>query len=1065
MLNSFISFCSIVTNDAIYLNFMFDAEDNYRPYEFRISEKDSELQELQEFIEKNIHASFVTYTERDKDMLILVTMNPSMANLSQFDVLQNSYMGLKSTTDSFTSCDKFHIILQLSVQALEHLPKYKNKTLFDVALETGYLNKTDIEKDVYLDNKMCQIINYKYLEHIEEINACISVYTKKTVKAVWEYEDSLISEFLQDTLKNNEANKEQLLKITNPTDYNNFKKTLQLFGINKQQGKRNNQTTFEDLNMLITELDLNSDIKSKMKNDYSAKAKYIEYTKHVYESMIEDKQIYACYITPSQCGIRILYKTISNIQDEAEYTITNKHYTANFKNIHDLANYFEIDTSKMSSQTGWFVPIINLHINKECKAVRNIEPPELPHPAPASQQTNYTPASQQTKAISFQIAEKSDYFEWKGDYLRGVNGICVKFGHKDEAGHDGYIMPANKLDSIAYICGGTEHTLRELVKALDVDYEDYILKEEVKEVKINVDFLNDYIKEFVDIDEYSSIKEAYDSNDPSTILKAPTGSGKSYGLISYCLENLLNEKTFLIAVSNKKELQQYTDTFEKISNTTIKDLGIFALTSETRKNLPNKFTGIITIHEYVNRRGDSNKMYGATCKVLEKIDVIYIDEAESYLTSLTKHIKLGSRYKRQYSEDKCKTTYRKIEKCPLHTKTGNCTNCVEFDKFDYNNHNEHSIDRYILPKFIDGEKIDIYNNIEIDFETDNEIYIRDMNMIIKNIKNISPKNCILGTFEAFLLHLVNHSYNPTIIKHVLLKNNSIIEQNDVKKLYGNETQFRKLTKELKDLMKEVKAPSQHCEIRHLILKDKFPIQEICKGNKQITFISATYSKDNIRFIKEILPNFKFKEVKATHTRIDNLLIISLENKISISREELADLKMIGDVLIFSSTKKTSQITYEKLRRGKANYKVEQYVQGGTIKIHNHNNSETVVLITYTRSALSHGIDMPKSLTTIVTAENYKPAIAVDVSKYTQEEYIEAIQVDRFNTIIQDAGRILRNENKKYNRKVIILHSINKDDVETLVKIAGWQSLVTNKIKTLHYIYSSHYKNELKMSLL
>lgn len=85
-----------------------------------------------------------------------------------------------------------------------------------------------------------------------------------------------------------------------------------------------------------------------------------------------------------------------------------------------------------------------------------------------------------TKSRSYQIALNSGLFRRDGNKLRPKNdsGVVEKLGHKKNHNPQSYILPANKPEKDAIICGDTRHTLQKLANALGVS-----LDEPQKEVK------------------------------------------------------------------------------------------------------------------------------------------------------------------------------------------------------------------------------------------------------------------------------------------------------------------------------------------------------------------------------------------------------------------------------------------------------------------------------------------------------------------------------------------------------------------------------------------------------
>jgi len=107
------------------------------------------------------------------------------------------------------------------------------------------------------------------------------------------------------------------------------------------------------------------------------------------------------------------------------------------------------------------------------------------------------------KSISFQLAADSGLFEWKGCYLRPTqdNDIVERLGHSKEHRKQAYILPANKLGKSAFMCGGSEYTLSELSKNMNIDVSSYENQEKTihtvgkkQHGKTNIEFSDENLK-------------------------------------------------------------------------------------------------------------------------------------------------------------------------------------------------------------------------------------------------------------------------------------------------------------------------------------------------------------------------------------------------------------------------------------------------------------------------------------------------------------------------------------------------------------------------------------------
>jgi hypothetical protein len=114
-----------------------------------------------------------------------------------------------------------------------------------------------------------------------------------------------------------------------------------------------------------------------------------------------------------------------------------------------------------------------------------------------------------------------------------------------------------------------------------------------------------------------------------------------------------------------------------------------------------------------------------------------------------------------------------------------------------------------------------------------------------------------------------------------------------------------------------------------------------------------------------------------------------------------------------------------------------------------------IVITHSRGNIGRGVDLPEYNTVIVDASIYLPFLALNLKpeEMTDKNILIALDDDRFITAIQNMGRILRvREADKDNisRKCIIIEGVSNDDLRLILEKSNIQSMVKNKIQSIHY---------------
>ena len=157
-------------------------------------------------------------------------------------------------------------------------------------------------------------------------------------------------------------------------------------------------------------------------------------------------------------------------------------------------------------------------------------------------------------------------------------------------------------------------------------------------------------------------------------------------------------------------------------------------------------------------------------------------------------------------------------------------------------------------------------------------------------------------------------------------------------------------------------------------------------------------------------------------------------------------------MIFKPTHNDAKKLYDKLKKVKP--KTALFKKDGLEADVTYDEYWDTV-ITHSRGNIGRGIDLPEYDTVIVDASIYLPFLALNLKleEMTEENILLALDNDRFMIAIQNMGRILRvkeDDKDKISRKCIIIEGISNDDLKLLLEISNLQSMIKNKIQTIHY---------------
>ena len=216
--------------------------------------------------------------------------------------------------------------------------------------------------------------------------------------------------------------------------------------------------------------------------------------------------------------------------------------------------------------------------------------------------------------------------------------------------------------------------------------------------KLKIDVPTDTVKQFAECgNKIKNLKER-----ELVLIKAPTGSGKTYNMLITSMQLIEQGKKVCFVFSTKNEIKRAWKMLIEMGfaeadiSMIIKDFADVEKVKSGELNLKNI---VLTTYSYFNNRGDSQETF-SIAKILVRGRTVFLDEVHVIKDMSDVHIPLTARYFINNGND-----LNRAEKCPKTMKKATCESC--------NNLNVHSINQY--------QELEFYKRLPLEkFETEFE---------------------------------------------------------------------------------------------------------------------------------------------------------------------------------------------------------------------------------------------------------------------------------------------------------------------------------------------------------
>lgn len=554
-----------------------------------------------------------------------------------------------------------------------------------------------------------------------------------------------------------------------------------------------------------------------------------------------------------------------------------------------------------------------------------------------------------------------------------------------------------------------------------------INKEFNQKFSINVNKVDNFDKELEFINNCKSIIEEKTEienlkanllkaqNKSFSIVEAPTGCGKTYTLIQYAISEVKKGGLVTIVCASKEEVEKIVGILKSKDfqdNISIAIQGI-----DTN---PKNFKDIIiTTYAYLSFKGDTSDIY-KLAKALLLDRIVICDEVQAIEIYSNKIIPLLARYKKEGEH------YSLQDKCIKSIHQGNCAQCFISNSCFKNNHQEIKFH----PTLASNTNFDLPTEILNLLKPEN---YNNANFKQIKVKNILSQDKILDKFK--MIGDLDKYLENVCIK---IQYPYIEDKNEIK--YLTQEDILKLTDD-----KNIKYPKYPCMIPTLYGESEIIYSQLFTYSNKIIATSATFPNDiKDKFLKyanqhsfEINNSFIIDKLPVQF----DVSVIKLSTSLSLNdRIQILERFKENEIFLVESTLKKACGVYNNLTsRQSLKHRIKFYNSNDYYSIDSENsyksktsNGNENIILTYAKSSICKGVDMPNVNLVIVDCSQFLPAIALDIESNKDILDYRSYQIEQINKQIhQIIGRVFRS-NIEYNpaitqidhRKIVIIfHSI------------------------------------------
>lgn len=720
------------------------------------------------------------------------------------------------------------------------------------------------------------------------------------------------------------------------------------------------------------------------------------------------------------------------------------------------------------------------------------------------------------------LEEIEDVFTARGIFLSrleigellATDDCLMKVTGNDDANHS-FVLYVNKDGS--HVITSNQANFRRMLPA-QRDFQDIKFPIKIKKKKSKVHrSMSQKRKAEINPANTKDLKEMLQWGNVTGI-SANTGAGKSYmsrEVILDWLEEATEHKALYVTSDNKNARAMAVLFEEHLSQV----FNLNAKTSTNWKDQKAETRLVITNQHYLSRKAITDRNHYAVLAWVDTDTLVIIDEADMLYNKLKFEQPLKFRYSLRSKETGDEFDYIKpYNVCKSNAADGyHCGDCAQCDKMairmnavlktkEYTSHkitvgaleSERGwTDLFTIFKKegVLGEITELHNSEQLNLKA-HKIELLDQSYLNRRKvtfnSDVTPydslEDLLKCAHDAFIM--VN-DFDDELVRAT---------REDFLKQHKDKTNpARYANRDLTRWMMEnsIRYPYALCNTPVLKLFDMSGLRRLVNTASKVVLLSATYSKQQIEFFEAAMPNIEWLQYSGkTHIAIDSLLIITTDESFSNSSFKFIDKAKGADkssVILESVTENSSEyleaVGEEKgqtiyagrtlLVQPFSNFGVEKDTAGifnradnridrfalGLFSSSNSNSKVVPTTITYSRSALSRGMNLGDYDRCITEGEAYQPADSYNWQSNGENDLVSLQNNEKVRLLLQSIGRIMRAPTVykdghtaqvvKLRRKVITIYNAGEAFGEAIAGVL--KNLCKNGAKSLHI--STQYSDE------
>lgn len=520
-----------------------------------------------------------------------------------------------------------------------------------------------------------------------------------------------------------------------------------------------------------------------------------------------------------------------------------------------------------------------------------------------------------------------------------------------------------------------------------------------------------------------SIREAIHLEDHAVLIEAHTGSGKTEEIANEIIRLLKDTLDNVLVVVSQKEHME--DLGRRVAMKLAAEgdadpanladyeielveakaqLKIGAYTSRTT---PRQGARVVITHaQLLGRRGEE-LMYYKGLQWLETRPHVLIDECDHFVEGLTLSLDLGARY-RLLGDAGAFTS-----KCMISSRNGNCAQC-EMRKYTHKFVRDVYGIRRWKAEFYMSNLNEYRDHEHVDYEARRTTTYQVNTMLITPVQQLDDpgephfdgQNVPALTEQSLFEDFLRCAWRPTEFEATPTRGGFPITPDQMREKFITPDGKKNWTPEDK-----IRAPITTCKKKTVTGTDRRPMLWIARRARSLRLFTATITTSQRKYYEEMLPGLKVVEVLPEEDRkVSSITVIAL-------KETPGDLEfwkqypaqnLSTKTLYFHNTKAKTREFMNDLVEEKLTNVNAMMLSSSYLAVYNWDRPDEEhhnLAITYPRSPLGRGKNLPQYGIVVVGARSYKPRSSFPCDN---SDDIDKLVTEEMNAIaIQNLGRVFR----------------------------------------------------------